>query len=170
MKRSYSLYNALIGLITFTLIYIAYTGRFDALSITSALIVSTIITYYLYTGRSFQERMPLDFHRMLSLFKYLYLFILAELREHAELSKIILSKNLKIAPGVIDVPFDLTSEVAISLVALTITNTPGTIAVDLNLDKKVMSVHWINIKTAEPVKARQMILGEFETLAKRIFG
>ncbi|MEM4482154.1 MAG: Na+/H+ antiporter subunit E [Desulfurococcaceae archaeon] len=164
------LYSTITTLTLLLLVYIIYTGRVGALTLVSALAVSSLITLYINKHLQFKGLPSINLRILIDSTKFLYLFIITEFKEHIELSKIILSREIKLNPGLIDIPIELSSETGSSLVALTITNTPGTIAVDVDLERKMMTVHWINIKTTDVLKAKQIILGEFELLARAMFG
>lgn len=163
MKKLLS--NALLVLVLTTL-YVGYAGRLSVFTIVSGLLVSTGLVLLLSkTGALFAPSFKLPY-----LVRYAWRFALVEIKEHLELSKIILRGASKIKPGFIEIPVSLESKTALAVIALTITNTPGTIAVDVDPGRKTMLVHWVDIKTEDPVEASRIILGVFERLAEKIFG
>ena len=72
----------------------------------------------------------------------------------------------KINPGIVRIPTGLASDGALTLLANSITLTPGTLTVDVNDESRELYVHWINVTTDEP-KASD-ICGTFPEWARRI--
>ena len=72
----------------------------------------------------------------------------------------------KINPGIVRIPTGLASDGALTLLANSITLTPGTLTVDANDESRELYVHWINVTTDEP-KASD-ICGTFPEWARRI--
>ena len=67
----------------------------------------------------------------------------------------------------ITVPLDLTSPEAISLLAGTITMTPGTLTADLSADGRALLVH--SLHAPDPDAVRDEIKTRYEARLKRIF-
>jgi len=78
---------------------------------------------------------------------------------------------MDINPGIIKIKTDLKSETGTTLLANSITLTPGTLTMDLDkkLDKTDLYVHWINLKTLNSEKAGDKIKGDVERWLKKIF-
>jgi len=111
-----------------------------------------------------------DIRRLGYLIKFFfhYLFVI-EPRAHADLMKRILSPSMPVNPGIIAIPYRVESEYSVLLIANSITNTPGTAVVDIDKDKKVLFVHWIDIKAVEPEKCREIISRIFEEYSQKVF-
>jgi len=52
----------------------------------------------------------------------------------------------KINPGIVKISPDLKSDLGITILANSITLTPGTLTVDIDEDKNDLYIHWINVK------------------------
>lgn len=79
----------------------------------------------------------------------------------------VLNPNLPISPGIVKVKTTLKSELAKTILANSITLTPGTLTVEIDEDDYY--VHWIYISTEDPEEQRQIIIGRFERMLRRIF-
>ena len=79
----------------------------------------------------------------------------------------VLNPYLPINPGIVRVKTSLTSDFAKTILANSITLTPGTLTVEVNGDD--FYVHWINISSDNPEVQREVILGRFERMLRRIF-
>ena len=77
----------------------------------------------------------------------------------------------KLNPGIVKVPVNLTSDYGMSMLANCITNTPGTISLDITeQDGQVYYyIHWIDVTETDPEKAGEIIKGNMEKWARRIW-
>jgi len=112
----------------------------------------------------------LDPRRLIWLLVYLvhYLTII-EFKAHLDVAKRILHPRMPIRPGIVRVPYTTKTDYGVVLVSNSITNTPGTVVVDLDENKKVLYVHWIDVKAIEPEQTYKYISKTFEKYAKKIF-
>lgn len=150
-------------------VYTAYTGRISSITLITGLAISLIISLFLAEERVIEVFNPKSLSKTPYLLKYLHRFLIMEIKEHVEVARIVLSTKTRIRPGLVEIPIEAESDTAMAILALTITNTPGTIAVHLDVNKKTMLVHWIDIKTDDPLKAKEIIVGELEHLTKEVF-
>jgi len=110
-----------------------------------------------------------DVVRIIYIARFLLAFIIQEARAHIEMTKIILLRK-PIRPAIVAISYDLASEYSETLVALAITNTPGTAVLEVDRIGKIMYVHWINAKTLNPAEARRGIIEAFEKHLKKAMG
>lgn len=82
-------------------------------------------------------------------------------------AKLILSSNKKLHPGFIDYPLTLQSSVGISLLANTISLTPGTVSCDLSDDRQHLLIHALHIDDVDAIIAD--IHRKFEMPLQEIF-
>ena len=77
----------------------------------------------------------------------------------------------KINPGIVKISPKLKTDLGITMLANSITLTPGTLTVDINEDKNDLYIHWINVKkealAKKPVDCKH-ICGSFEKWVRRI--
>lgn len=64
-------------------------------------------------------------------------------------AKLILGKNDDLHPSFICIDLDITSPIGISLLANTISLTPGTVSCDLSADKRQLLVHGLHVEDIE---------------------
>lgn len=96
-------------------------------------------------------------------------FFVDEVRAHLDVMKRILHPKMPINPGIVKIPYEVVSDYAMLTIANSITNTPGTVVVDVFPEEKAFYVHWINAVAIEPAEARKHVSEVFERFAKRIF-
>ena len=82
-----------------------------------------------------------------------------------------LNPSLPINPGIVKVPVDLKSEYGQSMLANSITLTPGTITMDVAEEKgqTYYYIHWIDVETQDNKAAGDAIKGSLEKGVGRIF-
>lgn len=79
----------------------------------------------------------------------------------------VLHPHVPIRPGIVRVRTELTSDLAKTFLANSITLTPGTLTVDI--DGQDFYVHWINIASDDPAEQTEQIVRRFERMLKEIF-
>ena len=81
------------------------------------------------------------------------------------------SPKLRIKPGFVKVPTELKGEYGLSMLANSITLTPGTITMDIVDEggKTYYYIHWIHVAETEGKKAGEAIKGTLEKWIRRIF-
>jgi len=77
--------------------------------------------------------------------------------------------DLPIKPGIVKVKTTLKSDAALTFLANSLTLKPGTMTVDVDKESGFLYIHWADVKTQDPQKAAELIVGKFERILKRIF-
>ncbi|MBE0680019.1 MAG: Na+/H+ antiporter subunit E [Bacteroidales bacterium] len=96
---------------------------------------------------------------------YLTTFIWACIKANFDVAYRVLHPAMPIKPGIVKVKTTLRSEFARTLLANSITMTPGTITVDMIGDE--MYIHWIYIRSEDPALYTRMVTGRFEEYIKK---
>ena len=128
-----------------------------------ALIVGTLL------GDIYPDGLPklLNPQRWVFFLLYLPYFLYWCLRANLDVALRVIHPDVPIRPGIVKVKTTLTSEMAKTFLANSITLTPGTLTVDI--DGEDFYVHWINIDTEDLARRTHEICGRFEPLLRRIF-
>jgi multicomponent Na+:H+ antiporter subunit E len=79
----------------------------------------------------------------------------------------VLHPKMPINPGIVKVPVSLQSDYGKTLLANSITLTPGTLTLDVLGSN--FYVHWLNIQTREPQEAAEIITGRFMKFLSKVF-
>lgn len=98
----------------------------------------------------------------------LYYLFYIEIKAHLEVCAMIFNPKT-IRPAIVKIPFDYLSEYSIAAAANFITNTPGTLTVDVDEENRIYYVHWLRAITYEPKEAWRFILAPFDRWVKRMF-
>lgn len=81
------------------------------------------------------------------------LFIYELVLSSCRVAMLVLSRDVKINPGIIAYPLTVDRDFEITLLANLITLTPGTLSVDVSDDRKVLFVHCIDVPDVEAAVA-----------------
>ncbi len=152
------------------IVYIVYTGSatiYDIVTGFFAAALAGLITANITVEKPFKALNPARW--LWGLAYAVYYFFVAEVKAHLDVTRRILSPSMPLNPGIVRIPYDLETAYGITAVANSITNTPGTVVVDINPSKKVFYVHWIDVKSLDPEECRKHISAAFERFARRVF-
>ncbi|MFQ5588956.1 MAG: Na+/H+ antiporter subunit E [Nitrospiria bacterium] len=100
--------------------------------------------------------------------RYLVVFLIEVVKANIDVVKIVLSPKLNMTPGIIAYKMDVTTDAGITLLANSITLTPGTLSVDVSEDKKTLYIHALHIEDARELEAS--IRNSLEKYSKEISG
>ena len=133
------------------------------------IIASAFVAYM--TGDFFVKRAHLFTHptRYLWFLYYVPIFAWECFKANIDVAFRVIHPNLPIHPGIVKVKTALKSDTALTFLANSITLTPGTLTVDIDEEKGVLYVHWIEVKDKSTEKATKLIVERFERILKRIF-
>jgi multicomponent Na+:H+ antiporter subunit E len=98
---------------------------------------------------------------------YLIVFIWECIKANFDVAYRVLHPAMPIKPGIVKVKLNLKTNMAKTILANSITMTPGTITVDLIDD--TLYVHWIYVSSTDPEVYSKKVAGRFEKYIKKIF-
>lgn len=150
--------------VTLALFWLLLANRWTLGSLLMALILATLIP--LLSAQWWPDRPQV--RRPLALVGYILLVVRDVIVASFQVARIILFLPAdRIRSAWITVPLDLTQPEAISLLAGTITMTPGTLTADLSSDGRALLVHALH--APDPKAIRDEIKTRYEARLKRIF-
>lgn len=151
----------ILSLIFWLLITFRFTLPNIVIGSAASLLCSLIFgRYYFRSVRKFLEP-----HRYLWFVVYLFHFIIACIKANFDVAYRVLHPSMPIRPGIVKVKTSLKSGFAKTLLANSITMTPGTITVDIVDD--VFYIHWIYVRSDDPGDYPGLITEKFEKYIKR---
>ncbi len=103
----------------------------------------------------------------LTLLKFLLIVLWDILVANMAVAKLILGRNKNLKPGFFYIDLDIQTPLGISLLANTISLTPGTVSCDLTEDRKRLLVHALHIEDI-PTAVKE-IKERYETPLKEVF-
>ena len=103
------------------------------------------------------------------IFLYVPVFLWEVVKANFDVAYRVVHPDLPINPGIVKVKTSLQSDIALTLLANSITLTPGTMSVDIDKDKSVLYIHWIDVRSCDIEVATRMIVERFEKILRKIF-
>jgi multicomponent Na+:H+ antiporter subunit E len=127
----------------------------------------------LFVGLIFGERLPAIggrtvFRRLFWLLVYIPVFTKALVVANLDVAYRVIHPAMPIRPGIVKVRTALKSREGRTMLANSITLTPGTMTVDIT-DDGFLYVHWINVRHEDVEGATRDIVEYFERIIGRIF-
>jgi multicomponent Na+:H+ antiporter subunit E len=146
--------------------WLLLTFRFTAANIITGSVVSLACSL-IFTGYYLKNTIKfLQPKRYFWFVVYLFVFIWECIKANIDVAYRVLHPAMPIRPGIVKVKMNLSSDMARTFLANSITMTPGTISVDIIGD--YLYIHWIYVRSEDPEVYTGMITGAFEKYIKRI--
>lgn len=98
---------------------------------------------------------------------FLFVFLWECIKANFDVAYRVLHPGLPIRPGIVKVRLNVQTELARTMLANSITMTPGTITIDIIGD--YIYIHWIYVSSLDPGVYSGKICGRFEKYIRRIF-
>lgn len=151
------------------LVYLCLTSFADIQEIISGIIVATIVS--LLAGQFFLSsnnigNLP---RRIWYGIGYIFKFLWEMAKANINVAFLVLHPKVPIEPGIVKVKTDLETDAALTVLANSITLTPGTLTIDINPEKQELYIHWISVISKQKKKCSEEIAGRFEKLLKEVF-
>lgn len=133
-------------------------------------LVAALVTFMLGDLVVQRPHLTIDPRRYLYfLFQYLPVLLWEVLKANIDVGYRVVHPGLPINPGIVKVKTSLRSDIALTLLANSITLTPGTMSVDIGKGNGFLYVHWIDVRTRDIEAATRIIVGRFEKILRKIF-
>ena len=130
-------------------------------------VISLLTTIVFSRFFNFDIKKLLNPLRYFWLIIYILYFIWECIKANFDVAYRVIHPALPVKPGIVRVKLNLKGSLARTILANSITMTPGTIAVDIIDD--IMYVHWIYVRSQEHDDYAYRISGKFERILTKIF-
>ncbi len=160
--------SRIVVFILSVLVWILITMVFSISSLVAGIIVALITAIFAGEMLIVTER---KFHlkRVWYTLEYLVKFTWELIKANFHVAYIVIHPLLPIKPGIVKVRTKLKRDSALTMLANSITLTPGTLTVDVDVDNQVLYVHWIDVKCTDIDETTEEVGGRFEKLLEEIF-
>ena len=106
-------------------------------------------------------------HRPLHLIGFMLMVLWDILVANLQVARLILGPPAKLRPAFIHLPLDLDDDFAITLLASTISLTPGTVSADVSADRRTLLIHTLDVDDPDTLVAQ--LKQRYEAPLKEIF-
>jgi len=130
--------------------------------------ISLVLTVIFYSKASFFSEFKLNPKAIFFLFIYIFVFAWELIKSNMDVAFRVIHPIIPINPGIVKVKTKLKSKLGRTILANSITLTPGTLTVDTNGEDYY--IHWIDITSDDIDGATNAIVSKFEKYLEVIFG
>ncbi|MGM0613224.1 MAG: Na+/H+ antiporter subunit E [Bacteroidota bacterium] len=138
-------------------IWIALTMKFSLTNVIFGFVLGYLILWFAKRKESENKY----FKRIPKFLNYIFYFVSEVIKGSMRIGYEIITPDHKMNPGIIAVPLDAKSDVEITLLANSITLTPGTISIAVSDDRKILYVYNMYLNK-DPEKSIQEIKNGLE--------
>lgn len=151
------------------IVWILLSWAPDWQAIVVGVFVSLLVTFL--TGDLFPQKfeMLFDLKRYLWALYYIPVFLWECIKANIDVMYMVIHPDLPISPGIVKVKTNLKSDIALTFLANSITLTPGTMCMEIDKEKGMLYIHWINVGTKDIEGATRIISQKFEKIIRGIF-
>ncbi len=107
--------------------------------------------------------------RALFAVRYIARFFLEMIKANLQVASIVLHPRCPIRPGIVKIKTGLTRDTALTILANSITLTPGTFTIDIHPGKGELYIHCITVGSTDLEENTRAIGGKFERILKEVF-
>ncbi len=149
------------------ILWLLLTHSFNGQELLTGLIVAFVVAlftseFYLRLGFP-----PVTPKRFIFFVWYIIVLFYEIIKANFDVASRVIRPSLPINPGVVIIKTALTSDIAKTILANSITLTPGTFTLDIQDDK--LLIHWIDVKATDIENTTELISGRFEKYLRIIF-
>lgn len=148
--------RGLLGNLLLALVWAAWTGEMSAANIAAGLVVGFVV---LVAGHATLGTAPYGL-RARRLVVFAFFFLRELVAANLKVAYDVITPRHRMRPGVIAIPIDADTDEEITLLANLITLTPGTVSLDVAVDRRVLYVHAMYID--DPAALRSQIKNRLE--------
>jgi multicomponent Na+:H+ antiporter subunit E len=151
------------------LTWLGMTWSTNTISLLVGVVVSLFVAFY--TWDMFDPRFSTAkiVSRTIAMVEYFFVFFWECFKANIDVAYRVSHPAVPVHPGIVRVKTNLKSDLGITFLANSITLTPGTMSVDVDKEKGIIYIHWIEVKEKDIEKATKRICGRFESILRRIF-
>lgn len=165
MDKKCSISSFFNSFLFFFVIYLFLTYPFNFQEIFTGFIVSIILVFLFKNFLDyFSLKIPL-FLSLIHLVIYIFYLLIEIVKANLNVAKIVLSPKINVNSAIVSCRTQLKSELAKSILANSITLTPGTLSVDIDGDR--LFIHCIDVKSTSEDDVYKNIVKPFEDKIKR---
>ncbi|TXR54550.1 Na+/H+ antiporter subunit E [Reinekea thalattae] len=156
-----------IRFFTFTLLFVVWILLTNSLTIGNILLALFLSASIVWLVRDIRSN-TIRLHKPLSIPKYVLILFWDIVSSNFIVAKQVLGPIKKLKPGFVAVPLDMREPIPITLLASTVSLTPGTVSTEVSEDFSILYVHALNVSDEQALINE--IKQRYEKPLKEIFG
>jgi multicomponent Na+:H+ antiporter subunit E len=148
-------------------IWIILTNTTETAEILTGLLISLTLALILSKNYQTLGLPPISIKRIVYLIIYIIVLLKEIVKANFDVAYRVLHPKMPIKPGIVIIKTELKQDIAKTLLANSITLTPGTFTLDIKGDE--LLIHWINVKSVKKEESTREIGARFEKYLKVVF-
>lgn len=146
-----------------TFAWLALTGLYSFVNFACGFVLSFWVIWLLYRGWEGSHYLE----RLITIPGFILFFLWDLIKANFRVAHDALTPRYRMRPAIVAVPLDVRSDLEITVLAMLITLTPGTLSLDLSEDHRVLFVHALYVDDTEAF--RQSIKEGLEKRVAKVF-
>lgn len=160
--------SRLVVFILSCIVWILITMKFTLSSLLAGLILSFVTT--LVAGEILiVTRRKFNFNRIIYAIGYIFKLFWEMLKANFHVAYIVIHPKLPVKPGIVKIKTKLKKDSGLTMLANSITLTPGTLTVDIDKENQILYIHWIDVLNEDMDTATKAIGNKFEKILEEMF-
>ena len=151
------------------LVYVGLTGFSDVQELVAGCVVAFIVSLLAGKFLLSSDRSGNLFKRIGYGIIYIFKFLWEMAKANLHVAYLVLHPKVPIKPGIVKIKTKLKNPAALTVLANSITLTPGTLTVDIDPEKQSLYIHWIDIISTDAQTCSEEIAGRFEKTLMEVF-
>lgn len=157
--------NVILVSLLLVILYALWTGSVDKGDLLVIGVTALLVSAFFVSARRFPRITPKRILYGIAYIPYLFISIV---KANLDVAHRVIQKKIPLRPGIVTVRTKLHSPMGRTILANSITLTPGTLSVDIKDDH--LFIHWIDVENVEEANATERIVAGFERYLEVIFG
>jgi multicomponent Na+:H+ antiporter subunit E len=150
-------------LIVAFLAWMLLIGNFNPAEVLWGFVASLLVAWLTYRFLLFDFLWWVyDPRRWVALGKLLVEFTRQLIVQNVTLAVRVFRRDLRIRPGIVAIPTNLRGDGELTMLGSLMSLTPDTVTMDIDQERGIIYVHWIDVKTTDPQEARKLISASLE--------
>ncbi|MDP8268412.1 MAG: Na+/H+ antiporter subunit E [Candidatus Tenebribacter davisii] len=165
--KNFDLKNFTYLFIILFVIWLFLTTSFHWQEISVGIFISLILALYLHKNYLELGLPKITIKKIIYFIMYIIVLLIEIIKANFDVAYRVLHPSLPIKPGIVVIKTKLKQDIAKTILANSITLTPGTFTLDIEEDE--LLIHWIYVRTEDETEATKIIGEKFEKYLRVVF-
>jgi len=165
--KNFDLKNFTYLFIILFVIWLFLTTSFHWQEISVGIFISLILALYLHKNYLELGLPKITIKKIIYFIMYIIVLLIEIVKANFDVAYRVLHPSLPIKPGIVVIKTKLKQDIAKTILANSITLTPGTFTLDIEEDE--LLIHWIYVRTEDEIEATKIIGEKFEKYLRVVF-
>lgn len=144
-------------------LWLLLSGSFAPIDLLWGMVVCTSVSALTYRFTAFGAPRWMQRPRgWLAFMRLLIEFVRQIIVQNVTLSRRVFSRTMPIKPGIVAVPYTIRGDVPLTILSSLMTLTPDTVVIDIDQQKQIMYIHWIDVQTSDPEQIYTLLVQDLE--------